>query len=160
MPWITIREALTAEIGRDQRVLMHATDQTMHNLAACERFAQAGPRVTFATPHAALGGMVETVTRPFILDRLHHQDVRLMSLSQLKIDARGCTTLVRSDNFAIVAVAAHFDTFGADSGQPRRGHLHRELRGSLPALHLVGAAHAARRLAAATQQAYTVGRAL
>ncbi|WP_194420630.1 FAD-dependent oxidoreductase [Microbacterium abyssi] len=155
MRTLTAREVFDAptDLGR---VLVHATDQSLEALGVADLLASRGAHVTFATPQPRLGGMVENVTLPFILDQLTSQSVSLLSLAQLVVDDDGATWLTHDSRR--ISVDGEFDTLVLAYGAVAIDDLLRETDD--PRITVIGDAFAPRRMVAATQHAFAVARAL
>ncbi|MCH6231640.1 FAD-dependent oxidoreductase [Microbacterium sp. CFH 31415] len=158
LPWLTARDAFDA--GRPgHRILIYATDQTMEPLGLADRLATDGAQVALATPAPGLGALVENVTRPFILDRLTRNGVELAILSRLQTTAEA-TLLVRGDRGDHdVDVASEYDLLVVAGGAVAVDDLGCAPAGGRP-VHVIGDAFAPRKLVAATQQAWELGRTL
>lgn len=158
LPWLAARDAFDAG-APGRRILVFATDQTMEPLGLADRLATDGARVTLATPAAGLGALVENVTRPFILDRLTRGGVELAILSRLEHAENGLA-LVRGDRAgSTTRVAEEFDLLVIAGGAVAIDGL-RDADVGGRALHVIGDAYAPRKLVAATQQAWNLGRTL
>lgn len=158
MPWHSARDAyLLDTVGR--RVLIHTKDHTMETMGLADLLRTRGCEVTIATPAPGFGSMVESTTRPFILDRLTKAGVRFAPLSTLTSDAEGRVSLTRGDSGGDVAdVNATYDTLILSYGAVAEDRL--GMRGEDRRVRLIGDAFSPRRLVAATQHAYAVAVAL
>ena len=158
MRWHTTREAYDLpDLGG--RILIHAKDQTLEPLGLADILRSRGAEVTIATPAPGFGTMVESTTRPFILDRLTKAGVEFAVLSALRTDTAGAVRLVRGDRGGTdIDVRDEYDVLVLGYGAVALDAL--GLGGTDPRVQLIGDAFAPRRLVAATQHAYAVARTL
>lgn len=159
LPWISARDAFDA--GRPGlRVLVYTSDQTMEPLGLADRLAEDGATVMLAAKAPSLGGMVENQTRPFILDRLTRAGIELAVVTDLYVDGER-TTLRRGDRGGEeLDVAREFDLLVIAGGAVAVDELFRCDIDALIDRRLVGDAFAPRKMVAATQQAWRLGREL
>lgn len=154
VPWVSVREAFHSD-GLGERVLIYTVDQTLEPLALADLLLTRGHRVELATPAHVVGGFVETVTRPFAIDRITAAGGVISSLAHLTGGSGGVLQLARQGTGEPIPAKEQFDTvvlgFGAVSVDPLHGMYDRSR------VTVVGDAYAPRRMVAATQQAFDVG---
>ncbi len=153
------REVLSGSVEPGRRVLVIAQDDHVPPLSVADHLAGRGHEVTvcYAThqPAPLLGRYIIGG----ILGRLDARDVRMVFMEEVvDIDARttGIDVRTRHVYSQKVRPLGEFDSVVLSCGSVSDSILYDELRGSQPALHLLGDAYAPRRLVFATRQAYAL----